>query len=141
MLWWTSGGVSGPNGDSPEIESHLYAGQALAEAQQRAADFRAKGWHMEYKLAKCELELPNATAAGGGGGPFSALFGAAPVVISATIDESASLFGRDGRATADYYRSSYQAKYHVVRGKAEQGETSGVWRISKIVVVEEDRSS
>ena len=87
---------------------------------------------MDYKLSRCELDIPASSSPGAGG-----LFGAAPsVVISATIDESASLFGKDGRATADYYRSAYQAKYHVVKSKAEQGG-QGVWRISKIVVEEE----
>lgn len=92
---------------------------------------------MDYKLSRCELDIPAIPASGS---PGAGLFGAAPVVISATIDESASLFGKDGRATADYYRSAYQAKYHVVKSKSEPGGQQGAWRISKIVV-EEEKSS
>ena len=99
----------------------VLTGQALSEAQQRSSEFKGKGWWMDYNLAKCHIQVPH--SAGGGGG---AATGAA-VVVTATFEESASLYGKDGRA-ADYYQSSHRAEYHVVRGEG------GAWRITKIVV-------
>ena len=97
--------------------STVLTGQALSEAQQRSSEFRGKGWWMDYNLAKCRIQVPRGAAAAAGG----------PVVVTATFEESASLYGKDGRA-ADYYQSSHKAEYHVIRGEG------GTWRIAKIVV-------
>jgi hypothetical protein len=59
-----------------------------------------------------------------------------PVVVSATFDESASLHGRDGRA-ADSYRSTYEARYHMVKVKDQGARGGSGWKIAKIVILGE----
>ena len=96
----------------------VLTGQALSEAQQRSAEFKGKGWWMDYNLAKCHIQIPSSAGGASASRPF---------VVKASFEESASLYGKDGRA-ADYYQSSHQAEYTVVRGDG------GAWRIAKIVV-------
>ena len=99
----------------------VLTGQALLEAQQRSTEFKDKGWWMDYNLAKCHIQIPASAGGTSAGGPL---------VIKASFEESASLYGKDGRA-ADYYQSSHQAEYTVVRGDG------GAWRIAKIVVADD----
>lgn len=112
----------GPDHDVATLSSIL-TGQALSEAKQRAVGLRDKGYAMKYRLYKCEIKEIASSKNG-------------PLTLRALLDESASIIGKDGKATADYHRSSYEATYQVVNvakgGQAEQ------WRISKIVVSKSD---
>ncbi len=82
--------------------------------------------HLDASQVAAELDIPASKASGANG----------PIVVMASFDESASLFGRDGH-TADSYRSRYEVQYHVVKAKGGAEGGAG-WRIAKIVVVSED---
>ena len=107
----------GPDHDMTHLSSIL-TGQALSEAKQRATSLKDKGFAMKYRLYKCEVrEVATAKNA---------------ATLCAVLDESASVIDKDGKATADYHRSSYEATYQVVN-VAKNGQMEQ-WRISKIVV-------
>ena len=112
----------GPEHDMTPLSSIL-TGQALTEAKQRAVALEEKGYAMKYRLYKCEVKEIASSKNGS-------------LTLRALLDESASVIGKDGKATADYHRSSYEATYQVVNlSKNGQGEQ---WRISKIVVAKSE---
>eukprot|EP00195_Chlamydomonas_chlamydogama_P009511 CAMPEP_0202892288 /NCGR_PEP_ID=MMETSP1392-20130828/2032_1 /ASSEMBLY_ACC=CAM_ASM_000868 /TAXON_ID=225041 /ORGANISM="Chlamydomonas chlamydogama, Strain SAG 11-48b" /LENGTH=766 /DNA_ID=CAMNT_0049576185 /DNA_START=50 /DNA_END=2350 /DNA_ORIENTATION=+ len=109
----------GPNYDTSRLNTVL-ADPVLTETKQKVTSFKEQGWFMRYKLWKCKvLEVDSSMLRTTGGG-F--------VTVTASLDESASLYGLDGRH-ADGYRSTYDAKYQISRHKDR------TWRISKITVV------
>ncbi|GAX79734.1 hypothetical protein CEUSTIGMA_g7175.t1 [Chlamydomonas eustigma] len=108
----------------------VLTGHALHEAEQKVLEFREKGWSMQYKLSKCkvsDVDVSSLKASGEKG----------PVIVSATFDESASMHGRDGKA-ADSYRSSYEARYHMVKVKELGAKGGAGWKIAKIVILGEN---
>ena len=79
---------------------------------------------MRYKLYKCEIKGISIPLKGPNG----------TMTVLAALDESASVTDKEGKATVDYHRSSYEATYQVVN-VAKNGQKEQ-WRISKITIAD-----
>eukprot|EP00798_Chlamydomonas_sp_ICE-L_P014103 gene14103-20060_t len=92
----------------------------LSETLKKGADFKQQGYFMRYTLWKCKvLSLDESRLSANGNGHVN---------VVAELDESAALYGVDGRQE-DGYRSSYDAQYKIVKSK------DGSWRISQVTVL------
>jgi hypothetical protein len=80
--------------------------------------FREQGWFMRYKVARLKVSSVDESQLGSTGA----------AVVVATVEESASMFGVDGRQE-DGYSSVFDTEYRVVRG------ADGGWVISQLKVL------
>jgi hypothetical protein len=103
----------GPNHDTGMLSSVVadpLKAQTLAETKR----FKQGGWFMRYKVARLKVtEVDDSTLSSSGG----------YATVVSTIEESANMYGVDGRL-ADGYSSMYDTEYRFVRGN------DGGWMIS-----------
>lgn len=104
----------------------------LSQFAAKAGRFKEQGWFIRYKLWSSTVYRLTPGAAGRGGAAKGAAAAAAAApstyTVLATLEESASLYGVDGRQ-ADSYQSVYDTEY--VMGRC----ADGAWRISEARVI------
>eukprot|EP00803_Ostreobium_quekettii_P007509 evm.model.scf_1973.1 EVM.evm.TU.scf_1973.1 scf_1973:18423-26966(+) len=108
----------GPRHDSRLLRTVL-AEPMLGEWANQVQDVSQQGWFWKYKLDGCRVSAVDTTHFRGGVGRLG---------VVATLKESASMYGADGRQ-ADRYKSTYDVEYSVILGR------DGQWKISRANVL------
>ncbi|CAD7702251.1 unnamed protein product [Ostreobium quekettii] len=108
----------GPRHDDRLLRSVL-AEPMLGEWANQVQDVSQQGWFWKYKLDGCKVSDVDSSHFRGGAGHLT---------VVATLKESASMHGADGRQ-ADKYKSTYDVEYGVVLGR------DGNWKINHVTVL------